>query len=114
MPHSEYLVAFEVFDGDLETVAAEKAVFEKKAKGWVAKGRSGEQTAIPLTGRDWQGLKAIVDCGISDGRGFHGVAGECLWVVISNGKRSVVADTQAVVGIDEVTMATIQTIRLKE
>ena len=41
MPNSDYLMAFEVFDGDLETVAVEKAVFEKKNDGWIARGRFG-------------------------------------------------------------------------
>jgi len=114
MPHSDYLMAFEVFDGDLETVAGEKAVFEKKNDGWIAKGRFGEHQVVPLTGPGWQGLKAIVDCGISDRQGFHAGAGECLWVVLSNGKRSVVVDTQGMVGNDAVSMRSIQTIRFSK
>ena len=111
MPNSDYIIAFEVFDGGLETVAAEKAVFEKKTGGWTAAGRSGEYPVEALAGPGWQGVKSIVDCGISDSRGFHAGAGECLWVVLSNGSRSVVADTQGIVGIDDASMQSIQSIR---
>jgi uncharacterized protein len=114
MPDSDYLVAFEVFDGDLETVAVEKAVFEKQNDGWIARGRSGEHPVVPLAGPGWQGFKSTVDCGISDSSGFHAGAGECMWVVVSNGKRSVVVDTQGLVGIDEASMRSIQTIRFSK
>jgi uncharacterized protein len=111
MPNSEYLLAFEVFDGDLETIAAEQAVFKKDDSAWIAKGRSGEHAVMPLEGHGWQGLKATVDCGVSDRQGFHAGAGECLWVVLSNGRRSVVVDTQGIVGNDEASMRSIQSIR---
>ena len=111
MPNSDYLIAFELFDGDLDTVAAEKAVFEKRESGWIAMGRSGEHPVELLSGPAWRGLKAVVDCGISDAVGFHAGAGECLWVVLSNGRRAVVADTQGLVGIDEASMGSIQSIR---
>jgi uncharacterized protein len=114
MPNSEYLMAFEVFDGDLEKIAAEKAVFEKHDSAWIAKGRSGEHAVVPLVGRGWQGLKATVDCGISDRQGFHAGAGECLWVVLSNGRRSVVMDTQGIVGNDAASMRSIQSIQFTE
>lgn len=114
VPSSDYLIAFEVFDGDLETVAVEKAVFEKNTDGWIAKGRNDKHPVVPLVGPGWEGVKAIVDCGVSDSNGFHAGAGECMWVVLSNGKRSVVADTQGIVGIDEVSMRSIQTIRFSQ
>lgn len=114
MPDSEYFIAFEVFDGDLEKIAAEKAVFEKNNSVWIARGRFGEQPAVPLAGLGWQGLKSTVDCGISDKNGFHAGAGECLWVVLSNGRRSVVADTQGIIGNDEASMRSIQSIRFTE
>jgi hypothetical protein len=77
-PNSEYLIAFEVFDGHLETIAAEQAVFEKHNNVWIAKGRSGEHAVVPLAGSGWQGLKATVDCGISDRQGFHAGAGDAV------------------------------------
>lgn len=114
MPSSDYLIAFELFDGDLEAVAVDKAVFEKKNDGWIAKGRFGEHPVVSLVGPGWQGLKSIVDCGISDSNGFHAAAGECMWVVLSDGKRSVVVDTQGIVGIDEASMRSIQTFRFNK
>jgi Uncharacterized protein conserved in bacteria, putative lipoprotein len=114
MPNSEYLLAFEVFDGDLETIAAEQTIFKKHDSAWIAKGRSGEHAVMSLEGHGWQGLKATVDCGVSDRQGFHAGAGECLWVVLSNGRRSVVVDTQGIVGNDEASMRSIQSIRFTE
>lgn len=114
MPNSEYLIAFEVFDGDLEKIAAEQAVFEKHNSGWIAKGRSGEHAVAPLAGRGWQGLTSTVNCGIADRQGFHAGAGECLWVVLSNGRRSVVVDTQGIVGNDAISMRSIQSIQFTE
>ena len=114
MPNSEYLIAFEVFDGDLETIAVEQAVFEKYNNGWIAKGHAGEHAVVPLAGSDWQGLKSTVDCGMSDRQGFHAGAGECLWVVLSNGRRSVVVDTQGIVGNDEASLRSIESIRFTE
>jgi uncharacterized protein len=114
MPNSDYLIAVEVFDGGLEKVAVEQAVFEKKDNGWIASGRSGEHPVVPLVGPGWQGLKSTVDCGISDSNGFHAGAGECLWVVLSNGQRSVVVDTQGIVGIDEASLRSIQSIRFSK
>ncbi len=111
MSHGDYLIAFEVFDDDLETVAGEKAVFEKKDSGWVARGRFSEHPVEPLAGAGWQGLKATVTCGISDTTCFHAGAGECMWVVLSNGKRSVVGDSQGIADNHEVSMQTIQSLR---
>lgn len=114
MPDSEYLIAFEVFDGGLEKVAVEEAVFQKHNNGWIASGRFGQYPVEPLAGPGWKGIKSTVDCGISDSNGFHAAAGECMWVVLSNGNRSVVADTQGIVGIDEASMRSLHSIRLSE
>jgi uncharacterized protein len=111
MSGSEYLLAFEVFDGGLEQVAVEKAVFDKNEKGWIARGRSGVHPVEAMAGSGWQGIKAVVDCGVSDSQGFHAAAGECLWAVLSDGRRSVVVDTQGVVGNDEASMRSIQSLR---
>src|SRR5262245_54502715 len=50
MPDSDYLIAFEVFDGDLETVAEERAVFRKRKDGWIAWGRYTAHQVMPLDG----------------------------------------------------------------
>jgi hypothetical protein len=54
-----------------------------------------------------------VDCGISDSSGFHAGAGDCLWVVMSNGERSVVADTPGTTAIDQNTMRSVLSIRFR-
>jgi len=114
MPRSDYLAAFEVFDGGLEANAAKRAVFERKGDAWVAHGRFGAYATAGLLGPGWRGISATVDCGVSDSLGFHAAAGECLWAVVSEGKRSVVIDTQGIVGNDEATMRSIQSIRFLE
>jgi len=111
MTDSDYLVAFEVFDGDLETVAVERAVFRKRKDGWIARGRYTEHQVMPLTGPGWQGIKSTVSCGISTQQGTHAGAGECLWAVLSNGRRSVVVDTQGIVGIDDHSLRSIKSLR---
>jgi hypothetical protein len=108
----DYLLAIEVFEGSLDAVATEQAIFRKDGDNWIAHGRTGEYPIEPLSGPDWQGLKSIVDCGISEsGGGLHGSAGECLWVVLSNGKRSVVVDTQGTAAIDQDIMRSVLSIR---
>ena len=107
----DYLLAFEVFDGSLETVAVDQAVFQKEGDHWVAKGRNATHPAETISGPGWRGLKAIVDCGVSDSAGFHGGAGECLWVVMSDGKRSVVADTQGTAPINQELLRSIESLR---
>ena len=95
-----YAVAFEVFAGGLEETATGKSVFHHDPNGWVAKGRTARHPAEAFTGAGWRGVRAVVDCGVSDTAGVH-AAGECLWVVLSNGRRSIVADTQGTVPISE-------------
>ena len=106
----DYVVAFEVFDGNLDTVAVNQAVFHQEGDHWFAKGHNGTYPAEPLSGPGWQGLKATVDCGISDG-GVHASAGDCLWVVVSDGKRSLVADTPGALPIDQNTLRAILSAR---
>jgi hypothetical protein len=108
---TDYIIALEVFEGGLEKVAVEQAVFRSKGNGWTAKGRFGEHPVEHLAGPGWRGLKATVDCGISDNIGFHAGEGECLWVVLSDGMRSVVADTQGISGIDGSAMRVIRSTR---
>ena len=110
MPDSEYLLAFEVFDGDLETVAEERAVFRKRKDGWIARGRYTEHPVTRLKGPGWQGIKSVVTCGV----GAHAAAGECLWAVLSTGRKSVVVDTQGLVGNDERSLRSIESLRFRK
>jgi hypothetical protein len=107
----DYIVAFEIFNGALDTVAVDQAVFQREGDHWIAKGRNANHPIEPISGSGWQGLKSIVDCGISDWVGPYIGAGECLWVVVSDGKRSIVADTQGTAPIDQDTMRSIMSLR---
>jgi hypothetical protein len=89
-----YTLALEVFAGGLDQTATSKAVFHQEPSGWMASGRYASRPADQIAGDGWRGLQAVVDCGISDQGGVHAAAGECLWAVLSNGRISVVADTQ--------------------
>jgi hypothetical protein len=110
----DYLLAFEVFDGSLDTVAVDQAVFQKEGDHWIAKGRNGTYPVELLSGPGWKGLKSVVDCGVSDASGFHAAAGECLWVAASNGRRSVVADTQGTVAVGQDIMRSILSLRFSD
>ncbi|MCL6262827.1 lysozyme inhibitor LprI family protein [Craterilacuibacter sp. RT1T] len=101
----------EVFSGAWENIATQQAVFERTAQGWVAHGRNGSYPAHALHGKGWQGLLAVVDCGISDSQGFHGAAGECLWAVVGNGRRAVVFDSQGLGGNDDASRYSISQLR---
>lgn len=110
----DYLLAFEVFDGPLEKVAVSQSVFVKKDGAWIARGRSAEHPAESISGKDWRGIQAVVDCGVSDPEtGFHAEAGECLWAVLSNGRRSVVVDSQGLTGNDAASMESIRSFRFE-
>lgn len=43
---------------------------------------------------------------------FHAAGGDCLWALISDGKRYVVADTQGILGEDEDTMKSFMSIKM--
>jgi hypothetical protein len=96
----DYALAFEVFAGGLERTATDKAIFHRGPDGWIADGRTTSHPAEEFAGDGWRGVRAVVDCGVSDTAGVH-AAGECLWVVLSDGRRSVVADTQGTVPITD-------------
>jgi len=112
---SEYLLAFEVFDGDLRRVASHQAIFFQQSGGWMAKGRNGQYPAQFLAGEGWEGIFAVVDCGVTDEAGFfHAAAGECYWAVLSNGRRSVVIDSEGLAGNDPLSRRSIQSFKFTQ
>lgn len=110
MANSNYLIEFQVTEGSLEEVAEKEAGFVREGNKWVTSfGRFNPVEVTRMKGKGWKGMEAVITCGISDPEtGFHAAGGSCWWVVISNGKRAVVADTQGIVGLDPFTMRTIQ------
>lgn len=108
------LVAFEIHDGDLETVATEHAGFElREGDGWYTTfGRFEPVRVGTFIGQGWQGMEATVTCGISDEEtGFHAAAGECYWGVVSNGRRAVVISTEGIGGDDPASRRTVTSLR---
>ena len=103
-----------VVDGDLETVAREEAGFEPDAQGrWMTTYGRFEPVAVErFRSGDYQGMKAVVTCGIEGENGFHAAGGECLWAVIGDGGRAVVATTDGLYGLDDATQATLNSVRL--
>jgi uncharacterized protein len=110
MKKGEYLIAFELKDGELESVASEEAGFERQEDGtWMTTyGRGDPQKVERFAGTGWKGMRATISCGVDGGgTGFHAVAGDCFWAVMGNGKRAVVVDTQGLVGTDRATMRSV-------
>jgi hypothetical protein len=110
---NNYLVAFEVFNGTLDAVATGHAVFQKESNHWIAKGRNANHPVEPISGSGWVGLKSVVDRGIADNTGIHPAAGECLWAIVSDGRRSIVADTPGTSPVDQDTMRSIESLRFR-
>lgn len=110
----EALIYFQPVDGPLDKVATEQAGFEKNAQG-VLMTTWGRFEPVPVerfAARGGPGLKAVVTCGIDDAEtGFHAAGGECLWAVVGDGTRAVVATTQGVIGLDADTMQTLASVR---
>lgn len=108
MHNADYLIAFEMVDVPLEKAATDKAGFAQQDGKWITQNGPGmPQDVQSFSGKGWKGLKATIACGISDALGFHAGAGDCFWAVMSNGKRSVVLDTQGLVGTDPDTMRSV-------
>jgi len=105
MQTSDYIINFEMHDGDFDKTNSESGIFEKKDDHWIAAiGRFKTPPAQEISGQGWHGVKTIITCGISDSKtGFHAAGGQCLWAIISNGKYSIIADTQGVIGTDDLT-----------
>ncbi|WP_332678567.1 hypothetical protein [Brevundimonas sp.] len=110
----KHVISLQVKDGAVGAVAAAEAGFERNSDGvlMTTYGRFAPVPVEPFSGPGWTGLRARVTCGVSDGEtGFHAAGGECLWAVIGDGERAVVASTQGILGLDDDTMRTLTSIR---
>ena len=110
---SVYIINFEIHAGNFEKTVTESSMFQKVDGVWYAGiGPGVSPPAESITGNGWQGIKTIITCGVPDKKtGFHAGGAGCLWAIISNGKRSIVADTQGQVGMDENTLKTLMSIK---
>ncbi len=110
----DYIIHFKAGDGDFKSANAEESIFEERNGKWFAAiGRFENPPAEPIKGEGWRGVRTTVVCGISDKEtGFHAAGGECLWALISDGKRYVLADTQGILGLDKETEKSLLSLRL--
>jgi uncharacterized protein len=117
MSGSDYIIHFEIGEGDLNQAITKTAIFtQNSAKQWVASiGRFENPPAQTITAHNWTGLKTTISCGIEDKEtGFHAAAGECLWALISDGSHYLLADTQGISGLDDATLKTLLSIEFKK
>lgn len=108
------LLTVQVFDGPLEAVAASEAGFERDAEGrlMTTYGRFAAVEVERFEVNGNPGLRASITCGVSDPEtGFHAAAGECLWAVVSDGKRSVVISSSGFENGMEAARAAIASLR---
>jgi uncharacterized protein len=93
--HRTMLLRLQAVDEPLEKAAQEQAGFELRDGEWFTTfGRFKPVQVDRFSGRGWTGMEAVVICGTEDKEtGFHAAGGECLWAVLSNGRRSILATT---------------------
>ena len=112
MGNSDYLMAFVLYQGPLEKVAQDEAGFDKQDGEWVTTYGPGRSKVERFAGRGWRGMQATISCGISDREtGFHAAGGDCYWGVMSDGTRTIVADTEGILGTDEDTMRSVRSLQ---
>lgn len=112
MPNSRHIINFEIHSGDFDKAVSESNIFENRDGVWYADiGRFQNPPADSISGQGWKGIKTIITCGIDDELGFHAAGGECLWAIISNGKRYIVANTDGILGTDDNTLKTLMSIK---
>jgi uncharacterized protein len=113
MRGSDIVIHFKIHAGDLDKGISESDIFTKKGEVWYAHiGRFDNPPAESISGHGWKGLKTTITCGISySDTGFHAAGGKCLWAVISDGKKYIVADTQGILGNDDNTLKLFMSIK---
>ncbi|GAB3627275.1 Lipoprotein LprI [Pandoraea terrae] len=117
MGNSDYLINFTRVEGPLEEVAGNEAGFLENEDGkWVTTYGRGVPVDVEHFSRNgWNGMRATISCGIDDPEtGFHAMGGDCFWAVLSNGRYSIVADTLGIIGTDDDTMRSVESIRFDQ
>jgi uncharacterized protein len=109
------LLRLQAVNEPLEQAAENEAGFEQKDGQWMTTFGRGEPVPVErFSGSGWAGMKAVIACGIDDPEtGFHPVAGECLWAVLSDGPRSVLATTDGYDGPAELTKDMIGSLKFE-
>jgi len=100
----------------LNDAAYDSGIFDKSDKdNWITiAGPGSSKTADVISQEGWHGIQAIIDCGIDDPTtGFHAAAGDCYWAVASNGRRSLIVDTQGLYRDFDIVSRIMKSLRLK-
>jgi hypothetical protein len=111
--HATMLVRLQAFDAPLEKVARDNADFDVIDGKWVTTAGPGMPLPVEtLRTPNWTEMRATIACGVSSPKsGFHAAGGECLWAVVSNGKRSLLANTDDYANPQSVTAPMISSVR---
>lgn len=96
---SAYRIAFEIFDGPLAAVAPTRSALHQAGETWVASGRYSAFPAKTIKGKGWTGVRAVVGCGVTSGG--QSISSDCLLVAASDGRRTVIVDTQGLTAISD-------------
>ena len=108
---NNHVIEFEVGSGNLEIAARTTDVFVRKNGKWISNiGTSSDVAAERISGNGWKGIKAVVSCGVIDEESGIHATGECLWAIISNGSRHIVAHTQGAVEINDRLLKTLSSL----
>ena len=115
MGQQTILLRLQAVNEPLEQVAENEAGFQQKDGQWMTTFGRGEPVPVErFSGSGWAGMKAVIACGIDDPEtGFHPVGGECLWAVLSDGPRSVLATTDGYDGPAELTKDMIGSLKFE-
>ena len=115
MGQQTILLRLQAVNEPLEQAAENEAGFEQKDGQWMTTfGRLDPVPVERFSGPGWAGMKAVIACAIDDPEtGFHPVAGECLWAVLSDGPQSVLATTDGYEGRAELTKDMIGSLKFE-
>ena len=115
MGQQTILLSLQAVNEPLEQAAENKAGFQQTDGQWMT--TYGRGVPVPVehfSGPGWAGMKAVIACAIYDPEtGFHPVAGACLWAVLSDGLRSVLATTDGYLGPAELTKDMIGSLKFE-
>lgn len=110
---NDYVAHIKVGSGNLKTGYESERLFVRK--NGVVHIRIGRIENPPpaklISNVSWSGVESVVACSKSDEKGFHALAGECLWAVGSDTKHYFIFDTIGEHGTVDEEMEIIKSIR---
>ncbi len=95
---NEPTVEIEISSRQYEQVLDSEGFFQDEHGELLIRGRlSSTSPTTEIHSKQWRGVYGVAMCGISDSLGFHAGAGECLRIVLTDGKRCVAITTNGIV-----------------